>query len=149
LCGPLLQPLTQRLVGVDLSAGMLQKAQARGCYDELVHADAAQFLHGLVQPVDVVVAADVFIYIGDLHPVWSGLRRALKAGGWLALSAEEAPDTVDFELRPSSRYAQSARYLHRLGQMQGWTLRHEERGLLRRDQGHEVTGLYQWWQTSD
>jgi len=148
LCGPLLRPLAQRLVGVDLSAGMLQRAQARGCYDELVQADAAEHLRNLVGTVDAVVAADVFIYIGDLQAVWAGVRRVLTPGGWLALSVEEAPDAVDFELRPSSRYAQSARYLHRLAAAHGMVLRHEHRGPLRQDQGQDVIGLYQWWQTS-
>jgi predicted TPR repeat methyltransferase len=146
LCGPLLRPLAQRLLGVDLSAGMLQRAQARGCYDELVQADVAEHLHTLVGPVDVVVAADVFIYIGDLQAVWAGVRRVLAPGGWLALSVEEASEAADFELRPSSRYAQSARYLQRLAAAQGLVLRHEERGLLRQDQGQDVLGLYQWWQ---
>jgi predicted TPR repeat methyltransferase len=146
LCGPLLRPLAHRLVGVDLSAGMLQQAQVRGCYDELVQADAAEHLHSQVGPVDAVVAADVFIYIGDLQAVWAGVRRVLAPGGWLALSVEEAPDAVDFELRTSSRYAQSARYLHRLAAAQGLVLQHQQRGLLRQDQGQDVIGLYQWWQ---
>jgi predicted TPR repeat methyltransferase len=146
LCGPLLRPLAQRLVGVDLSAGMLQRAQARGCYDELVQGDVAEHLHRVAGPVDAIVAADVFIYIGDLQAVWTGVRRVLAPGGWLALSVEEAPEAVDYALRTSSRYAQSARYLHRLGQAQGLVLQHEQRGPLRQDQGHDVTGLYQWWQ---
>jgi predicted TPR repeat methyltransferase len=149
LCGPLLRPLAQRLVGVDLSAGMLHRAHARGCYDELVQDDVAEHLHSLVVgSVDAVVAADVFIYVGDLQAVFAGVRRVLAPGGWFALSVEEAPDAVDFELRTSSRYAQSARYLHRLAAEQGLLLQHEHRGPLRQDQGQDVIGLYQWWQQS-
>ena len=146
LCGPLLRPLTQRLVGVDLSAGMLQRAQTRGCYDELVQADAVQHLATLAGPIDAVVAADVLIYIGDLQALWPGVRRVLAPGGWWALSAEEAAETVDFELRPSSRYAHSARYLNTLAAAQGLQLHRQERGPLRQDQGRDVMGLYQWWQ---
>src|SRR5260370_26931297 len=36
LCGPLLRPYARRLVGVDLSSAMLQRAGLRGCYDALV-----------------------------------------------------------------------------------------------------------------
>ena len=146
LCGPLLRPLAQHLVGVDLSGGMLQRAQGRGCYDQLLLADAAQHLQLRAGPVDAIVAADVFIYIGDLQAVFAGVRRVLSPGGWLALSAEEAPDAVDFELRPSSRYAQSERYLRELAAAQGLVLHHQQRGPLRQDQGNDVMGLYQWWQ---
>ena len=146
LCGPLLRPLAQRLVGVDLSAGMLQRAHGRGYYDELVQADLAEHLHTMTGPVDAIVAADVFIYIGDLQAVWAGVHRVLSPGGWLALSVEEAPAAVDYALRTSSRYAQSAHYLHRLASAQGLLLRHHSRAPLRQDQGHDVTGLYQWWQ---
>ena len=146
LCGPLLRPLAQHLVGVDLSSGMLQRAQERGCYDELLLADAAQHLQQRAGPVDAVVAADVFIYIGDLQAVFAGVRRVLSPGGWLALSVEEAPDAVDFELRPSSRYAQSERYLRALAAAHGLVLQHQQRRPLRQDQGSDVMGLYQWWQ---
>ena len=145
LCGPLLRPWAQHLVGVDLSSGMLQRAQERGCYDELLLADAAQHLQLRAGPVDAIVAADVFIYIGDLQAVFAGVRRVLSPGGWLALSAEEAPDAVDFELRPSSRYAQSERYLRALAAANGLLLQHQQRGPLRQDQGSDVMGLYQWW----
>jgi predicted TPR repeat methyltransferase len=149
LCGPLLRPLARQLVGVDLSAGMLQQAQQRGCYDQLVQADVAQYLNDpntLPGQAQALVSADVFIYIGDLQAVMAGARRVLAPGGWLALSVEEAPEAVDFELRQSSRYAQSARYLHTLATAQGLRLQHEARGPLRQDQGKDVTGLYQWWQ---
>ncbi len=147
LCGPLLRPLAQHLVGVDLSSGMLQRAQERNCYDELVLADVAEHLCKRADRVDAIVAADVFIYIGDLQAVFTGVQRVLSPGGWLALSVEEAPDAVDFELRPSSRYAQSERYLRALAAAQGLVLEHQQRGPLRQDQGNDVMGLYQWWRT--
>jgi predicted TPR repeat methyltransferase len=39
LSGAILREATARLVGVDLSSGMLAKARERGLYDELVHAE--------------------------------------------------------------------------------------------------------------
>ncbi len=44
LCAPWLVPYAHRLVGVDLSQAMLDKAAARACYDELAKADLVAFL---------------------------------------------------------------------------------------------------------
>ena len=145
LCGPLLRPLARHLVGVDLSSGMLQRAQERSCYDELVLADVAEHLCMRADRVDAIVAADVFIYVGDLQTVFAGVHRVLSPGGWLALSVEEASGAVEFELRPSSRYAQSERYLRAQANAHGLVLQHQQRGTLRQDQGNDVMGLYQWW----
>lgn len=46
LMGPLLRPHTQRLAGVDLSQGMVAKAQERGCYDVLAVDELVQYLEG-------------------------------------------------------------------------------------------------------
>ena len=61
LCGVHFRPHAQRLTGVDLSQPMLAKAAARGIYDSLVSADAAEFLHADNVPFDLVLAADVFV----------------------------------------------------------------------------------------
>lgn len=44
LCAPLLAPYACTLVGVDLSAAMLQKASRHGLYQELIDSDLVAFL---------------------------------------------------------------------------------------------------------
>jgi predicted TPR repeat methyltransferase len=44
LCGPLIAPYARRLVGVDLSEGMLDQARARGVYDDLVRRELTAYL---------------------------------------------------------------------------------------------------------
>ena len=46
LCGPLLRPYASRLVGVDLSAGMLAHARQKEVYTELVQCELTEFLRG-------------------------------------------------------------------------------------------------------
>jgi predicted TPR repeat methyltransferase len=46
LMGPLLRPYVGRLEGVDLSAGMVQKAKDRGCYDKLDVGELVACLNG-------------------------------------------------------------------------------------------------------
>jgi len=136
LLGPLLAPYCDAIDGVDLSTLMLGKARALGCYRHLVHGDVAEHLHGTHERHDLVVAADVFVYIGDLEAVFSGAARALGPGGLFAFSVEEAGAGVErFELRASSRYAHAEGCLRNLAAAHGFevcsitrtTLRHEQR----------------------
>lgn len=114
LCGELLRPAARRLVGVDLSPGMLAKARAKGVYDDLVEADLTAFLEAAPASWDVIVAADVFIYIGDAEPALRAAGRALKPGGRLIASFENAgPDEggPGYSLHPSGRYRHSAPHI--------------------------------------
>ena len=142
LCGPQLRPWSQRLLGVDLSPRMLALARARAVYDDLLHADIVEHLQHTSERHDLLVAADVFIYLGDLEPVFAGAARVLRPGGLFAFSVEVASDAVDYELRSSSRYAQSERYLLALAQAHRLGVLDLVREPLRNDQREPVAGLY-------
>jgi predicted TPR repeat methyltransferase len=60
------------------------------------------------------------------------------------LSVEHAEDGVDFELRPSSRYAESGRHLRALALRHGFDMEAIDAGPLRLDQGRPVMELYTW-----
>ncbi|MBI2379778.1 MAG: tetratricopeptide repeat protein [Gammaproteobacteria bacterium] len=112
LCGPLWRPWAARLEGVDLSAGMLAKARARGCYDALHEADLHGWLDAEDRPFDVLASADTLLYFGALDGVFASARRRLKPGGWLAFSVEALDDEArDFHLQAHGRYCHSRRYL--------------------------------------
>lgn len=140
LCAPLLRPLAGPLHGVDLSQAMLDEAARRGQYDRLDRAELAEHLAATPERYDLVVAADVFIYVGSLDAVFAGVRRVLRPGGWFAFSVEPAPGGL--QLQPSLRYAHGEDYLRAQAAAQGLAVRRLERGALRRDERHEVTGLY-------
>lgn len=144
LVGRLLRPRVQALHGVDLSGGMLGRARALGMYDTLDQAEIAQHLAETRHRHDLVVAADVFIYLGDLAAVFSGVRRVLDDDGVFAFSVELADDAVAFELRPSSRYAQSERYLRELAAAHGFGWLALRSGALRLEQRTPIEGLYAW-----
>ena len=144
LCGAALRPQVQALHGVDLSPAMLQQAAARDVYDTLTLADVATHLQSTAQRHDLVLAADVFIYIGDLEAVFAGVRRVLLPGGRLGFSVEQADDAADWLLQPSARYAQSARYLRTLARRHGFTLLQMAPGAVRHEQQQPVAGLYAW-----
>jgi predicted TPR repeat methyltransferase len=143
LCAPFLKPATQRLTGVDLSSLMLEKAQALGLYDRLVHAEIVDHLQGTHERHDLVTAADVFIYVGDLEPVFAALGRAMEPHGLFCFSAAcSGSEAVDFELLPSLRYAHSERYLRTLAGRHGFELLQLVRAPIREDQREPIQGMY-------
>ena len=78
LVGERVRPLARTLTGVDLSPNMLEQARKRQIYDRLVCGELTEFLQTQAGAFDLVVAGDVFIYIGDLSKVFQGMSRALR-----------------------------------------------------------------------
>lgn len=143
LCGPLLRPLGRRLVGVDLSGLMLAKAREQGHYDELVQGDIAGVLNERAQQFDIAIAADVFVYIGDLDAVFAATAAALRPGGLFAFSVEACGDSesVDFRLGATRRYAHSLAYLQRLAAAHGFAVESSQRCVIRKESDEGVEGL--------
>lgn len=142
LCGPLLRPLARQLTGLDLSAAMLARSRQRGVYDRLEQADAVEYLAGQPGRFDLVVAADVLIYLGDPAPLFAAAQRAMPRG-LFAFTAEAGDDDgPGWRLLPSLRYAQSRSHLLRLAQAHGFEPVLVERAPVRRDQAQPVDGLY-------
>ncbi len=114
LCGPLLRPLCRTLSGVDLSAGMLARAERRGVYDALVCEELVGFLARHPGQFDLLVAADVLLYFGNLAPLFAAAATALRAGGLFGLSIErdlvEGP-SPGYRVLPAGRFAHAPDYL--------------------------------------
>ena len=140
LCGPLLRPIVQRLQGVDLSQPMLDRAAARGVYDALVCADLVEHLQQTPQRHDLVVAADVFIYVGDLDPVFAGVQRVLQPGGVFCFTVESASDEQTVQLHAQLRYAHSLSYLQALARRHGLRVLRTEAQPRRRQRRDAVPG---------
>lgn len=141
LAAEVLGGLATTIDGVDLSAGMLDKARVLGRYRALVQADVAAHLAATEARYELLFSADVFIYVGALDAVFAGARRVLRPGGLFAFSVEESTD-APLVLRDSLRYAHGEAYLRDLAAAQGLAWCALERGTLREDQGRPVAGLY-------
>jgi predicted TPR repeat methyltransferase len=78
--------------GVDLSGRMVDVARAKGLYRTLAVDDLASFLaRARGGSADLVLAADVFVYVADLAPIVRDSTRVLAAGGMLAFTVETHP----------------------------------------------------------
>ncbi len=152
LVGQCLQGLALHVDGVDLSAGMVHRAQESGHYRRVWQADihdAMEQAHRAGDRYDLIVSADVFIYVGALERVVELATQVLRAGGGLVFSLEEwAAGPEAYVLRPSLRYAHSLAYIQRLASDHGLRVLRADRGLLRHDHGQAITGLFCVLQTN-
>jgi predicted TPR repeat methyltransferase len=127
LCGPIFKARASRLVGVELSPQMvglathLRDAAGRPVYDELITKDILTYLQTApAEAFDVVVAADMLAYLGDLDAVMAGTAKVLKLGGLFAFTADKteignyALDSVQ------GRFAYSENYLRGLAEKYGF-----------------------------
>ena len=141
LAGPLLRPLARRLAGVDLSARMIERAAATRAYDELLVADLVAALSATRARHDLIVACDVFIYLGNLEPVFAAVARVLAPGGVFAFTVEEGDAEAGYDLLPTLRYTHSERYLRGLAQAHALRVARRERAPLREGRGEAIAGL--------
>jgi predicted TPR repeat methyltransferase len=125
LAGPLFKPVARSLVGLDLSPGMLEQARALSIYDRLVCTDAAAFMARHPDAFDLIVAADVLTYIGELPRFLDAAHRALRSDGRLAVSVENLDrdgQTEGYRLAASGRYKHSRRCLEQAFGVAGFTI---------------------------
>ncbi len=139
LCGPLFRPVARTLTGVDLSPNMIKKAHERKVYDRLIEGEIIEFLRSRAATFDLVIAADVFLYIGDLGPVFDGTRRALRRGGRFAFSVE-THEGAGFVLQPSRHFAQSLPYLRECAAGHGFVETSVTRVTLRKENDQDIGG---------
>ena len=143
LCAQMLRPYARHLTGVDLSPRMVDKARARGGYDELAVAELTAFLNERPATYDLIVSADTLVYFGALETVGRAIANALRPGGWLAFTAEQT--TADaapngYCLNPSGRYSHTTDYLERVLAGIGLELRLRVDATLRRERNQPVVG---------
>jgi predicted TPR repeat methyltransferase len=139
LSGEAFRPLARTLTGVDISAKMLEIARQRQIYNNVICGDLLEFLEAQAGNFDLAIAADVFVYIGDLAPVFAAVHRVLRAGGLFGFSVE-AGGAQDFALGANFRYAHSPAYLRRLAQAHGFAVELIEAKVLRQEDGVDVSG---------
>ncbi|OWV77529.1 methyltransferase [Rhizobium sp. N122] len=148
LLGPEIHGRVTRLEGFDLSQNMLAKAAEKGIYDHLAQADLSlePDLSGLFAEAgrgraDLVTAADVLMYLGNLESVFAIIEDLAASGADIAFSVEDAGDSGGFHLAPSLRYAHSEAYVRQLAARHGFDILEIVKTVIRKDGGKPVAGI--------
>jgi predicted TPR repeat methyltransferase len=139
LCGQWLARHRGRLIGIDLSHKMIALSRTLRVYDELVAGDVVKELQKHSGALDLVVAGDVLVYIGDLTQMFAAVASALRKGGVFLFSVEAAADP-GYVLLPTKRFAHSRGYVQRIASANGLAIRVIEEETLRLEKGAEVRG---------
>ena len=120
LCGAAIAASVSHLAGVDVSPGMLDHADRRGIYHDLVEGDIERYLPKLDSgSIDLLVAAEVFICFGALDKIFFEAGRILRPDGAFIFSIETLDGAEDYRLQHSGRFRHSIRYVERLAAQSG------------------------------
>ncbi|MFN0058708.1 MAG: tetratricopeptide repeat protein [Planctomycetota bacterium] len=140
LCGVELRPLCEKLLGIDLSTKMLDGARAKHIYDELVQGELVPALADTHATFDLFTAADVFVYLGDLVPIFARVAAQSRPGALFAFTTEIS-NQQNYELQPNGRYAHARDYVESLAAGAGFARVECERVDLRLEHGAAVPGF--------
>ncbi len=141
LMGHAIRHRIDRLEGVDLSPAMIAEAARKGGYDALYVDDGVHRLDNITAgTLDLIVAADVLVYLGALDALFAAAARALAADGTFAFTAQtHAGDGV--VLGDDLRYAHSPTILRDGLERAGLVVEMLESASTRRERGSDVPGL--------
>jgi predicted TPR repeat methyltransferase len=121
LVGQYVRPYARCLTGIDISPNMVALAQGRHdaagrpLYDRVVTSHLVPGLEAFENAFDLILAADVFIYVGALDAVMPAAARALRPGGWMAFSLERLDPAVSDSSVAAQGFDFHLRYRHSLG----------------------------------
>lgn len=128
------------LDGVDLSARMIEKARRTGRYRTLAVGEVTAFLEADDAPqYDLIVAADVLVYLGDLAAVLGAACRRAAPNGLCAFTVQ-AKDAEGYALGADMRFAHSEAYLRAQAVAMGWRVETLNPAVTRQDAGRDVPG---------
>ncbi len=139
LSGESFVDLTRQLSGVDLSPGMIDIARQKGIYHSLTECDVNEFLAQDTRMYDFILAADVFIYLGELKETFHLLRQRATADVLFCFSTESETGE-GFSLRLTGRFAHSSHYIERVAHATGWQILEKHTSTSRREKDAWIKG---------
>jgi predicted TPR repeat methyltransferase len=142
LFGEAIHADASRIVGVDLSAAMIEAARQRGRYADLHVAPMLEFLERTSESFDLIAATDVLVYTGALEGLFALARARLAPAGRFAFSVEAPADlTEGFQLLPAARYAHSPAYVEDVAAASGFRVDQRAAATIRTEAGVPQVGF--------
>jgi predicted TPR repeat methyltransferase len=140
LMGEAIRDRVDELVGIDLSKNMVAVASRKKIYDRLIVGDLMESLAAETASFDLILAADVFVYLPDLKPVFAAVAGKLAANGLFGFTVE-THDQEGAILRETLRFAHSEEHLRIAAKTAALEILLIERVSTRRERNIPVEGL--------
>jgi predicted TPR repeat methyltransferase len=139
LLAPELHGLVKHLDGVDLSPKMVEKARARKLYDALTVGEIVAELGRHPGGYNLVAAADVLSYFGDLRALFEAVRAALPDDGLFVATVEKSAG-ARYQAGKSGRYQHGEAYLRKRAAEAGFVVLSLDDIELRKEENRPVIG---------
>ena len=141
LMGVAIRSRTDRLAGVDLSPAMVAIAGRTGAYDALAVDELHRALDAQgAASADLILAADVFGYVGPLERTMPSVARVLDRGGLAAFTVQRGEGEAA-KLGADMRFSHPAAAVERAIAEAGLATLRLAEASTRRDAGTDVPGL--------
>jgi predicted TPR repeat methyltransferase len=140
LAGAAFRPVTQWREGVDLSERMVTEAKRKAIYDHLAVGDMIAHLANADRRFDLIIAADVLVYLGALDGLFHAARQKIADDGIFAFTVQRT-EAADFRLGQEHRYSHSRAYITACAKSAGFTVAALDDGAFRQEKGVDVPGL--------
>ncbi len=129
--GMMVHELANRLDGVDMAPGMLEKAREKKIYDNIYQGDLELFMKDHPDNYDAITCAATLIHFGDLSPVFGAAASCLRNDGLFVFtifpndSEQDGQEVMVAQLDGLARsgcYAHGKNYVMRLAEAAGFVV---------------------------
>ena len=141
ICGEKFHTLYEHLTGIDLAERMLKKSREKEVYDELYNSDIEEFVKSSTLKYDLMIAADVFIYIGNITELVQLIYNIQEDGGYFIFSIEKSFNHETFHLRDTGRYSQNINYIESILDDAAYNIITSVPTIVRNEKGSGIHGI--------
>lgn len=139
LSGEAFKNYAAELIGIDISEHMIESAKKKAIYSQLIIGDIEEKLKE-IDSVDLLIAADVFAYLGNLNTIFERSYEALNVTGRLLFSVEKSTQDTPYQLQKNMRYTHTKKYIESLAKQNNFIVECCENAVLRQQQKEPVEG---------
>lgn len=138
LAGKYLRPYSTHLMGIDISAAMLEKARQTKQYDRLLTQDALPFLNETQTVFDLIIALEFIPYVPSLPCLFTAIHQRLSDEGHCIMTVEIG----ETGMGEHGRMQFSEAFIHQCLNNAGLKLLHQQQLQARRHEGDWLDMLY-------
>ena len=141
LCAGALRQFSDRIVGVDISPKMLEKAKEKSIYSKVICQDILSL--SSEEKFDIAVAADVFTYFRDVKLPLEKMRSVVKDKGYILFTIV-TPEKFTFKKvmqEPNGRYDHVLHHIIKIAKKMRLKVVAKDYYIMRKEMGKNIKGV--------